>query len=77
MSGNVEVTVKMVDNSPEYLEELENAKGVILEALGLTAERYAKEKCPVDTGRLKNSIAHTTDKDTTYIGTNVEYAAYV
>lgn len=77
MSGNVEVTVKMVDNSPEYLEALEKAKGAALEALGQTVERYAKEKCPVDTGRLRNSIAHTTDDDTVVCGTNVEYAAYV
>lgn len=29
-----------------------------LEACGLQAERYAKLKCPVDTGRLRNSITH-------------------
>ena len=45
-----------------------------LEKVGLTAERYAKLACPVDTGRLRNSISHTHDKNTAYIGTNVEYA---
>ena len=32
---------------------------VALEAIGLQAENYAKLMCPVDTGRLRNSITHT------------------
>ncbi len=50
-----------------------------LNAVGLQAEGYAKRLCPVDTGNLRNSITHGFD-DTelvAYIGTNVEYAAYV
>lgn len=45
-----------------------------LEKVGLMAERNAKIACPVDTGRLMGSISHTHDKNTAYIGTNVEYA---
>lgn len=45
--------------------------------IGFEAERNAKHACPVDTGRLRNSISHTNDKNTVYIGTNVEYAPYV
>lgn len=50
-----------------------------LEAIGLQAEGYAKMLCPVDTGNLRNSITHTVsmDEQATYVGTNVEYAAYV
>lgn len=48
-----------------------------LEAIGLAAEGYAKMKCPVDTGNLRNSITHGTMEDAAYIGTNVEYAPYV
>ncbi len=50
-----------------------------LEAIGLQCEGYAKMKCPVDTGNLRNSITHTVraDEQATYVGTNVEYAAYV
>lgn len=48
-----------------------------LEKVGLMAERNAKLACPVDTGRLRNSISHTHDKNTAYIGTNVEYGPYV
>lgn len=48
-----------------------------LEAVGLQAEGYAKLLCPVDTGRLRNSISHAVQGDTVYIGTNVEYGPYV
>ena len=48
-----------------------------LEKVGLMAERNAKIACPVDTGRLRNSITHTHDKNTAYVGTDVEYAPYV
>ena len=50
-----------------------------LEMIGLKAESYAKMKCPVDTGLLRNSIAHAVGKGeyTVYVGTNVEYAPYV
>lgn len=34
-----------------------------LEACGLQAERYAKMKAPVDTGRLRNSITHIVSGD--------------
>lgn len=39
----------------------------------------AKERCPVDTGHLRNSIEKDIDeKNTTgYVGTNVPYAPYV
>ena len=48
-----------------------------LEKIGLVAEGYAKRLCPVDTGRLRNSITHADDGEAEYIGTNVEYAPYV
>lgn len=56
-------------------EQIERA----LEAIGLQAEGYAKMLCPVDTGRLRNSITHSVDasEQKVYVGTNVEYAAYV
>ncbi len=66
------------DNSQEAIEELHNKTAAILEAIGAQAEGYAKMACPVDTGRLRNSISHAPiDDDTEAIGTNVEYAAYV
>ena len=65
------------DNTDEVLSALERAKKRGLEAIGLTAEGYAKKDTPVDTGRLRNSIRHTPDDEAAYIGTNVEYAPYV
>ena len=65
------------DNTDEVLAALKKAKKRGLEAIGLTAEGYAKKDTPVDTGRLRNSISHATDDEAAYIGTNVEYAPYV
>ena len=65
------------DNTAEVLSALERAKKRGLEAIGLTAEGHAKKETPVDTGRLRNSVSHTTDDEAAYIGTNVEYAPYV
>lgn len=60
----------------EVLEDLDAAMIRGLEACGFVAETYAKEGCPVDTGRLKNSIAHAVveSEKAAYIGTKVEYA---
>lgn len=57
------------------IDEEELAKS--LEEIGLIAEGYAKIKCPVDTGRLRNSISHITSSNMVAIGTNVEYGPYV
>ena len=61
----------------EVQDAVEDAITKALEEIGLTAEGYAKKKCPVDTGRLRNSISHAAKEQTVYIGTNVEYAVYV
>lgn len=65
------------DYSKEVLAALEKGIKNSLEAIGLTAETYAKEATPVDTGRLRNSISHAVDGEAVYIGSNVEYAPYV
>ena len=65
------------DYSKEVLSALEKGIKNGLEAIGLTAETYAKKATPVDTGRLRNSISHTVDGEAVYIGSNVEYAPYV
>lgn len=77
MSAKIEATIT-VNNIDEVKKELQGAVNTALEAIGLQAESYAKLLCPVDTGRLRNSITHEQEDDTTeVIGTNVEYAAYV
>lgn len=71
--------VQVTDNSQIFINAKNQAVVAALESIGLTAERHAKEKCPVDTGRLRRSISHAVaeDENAAYIGTNVEYAAYV
>lgn len=65
------------DNTDEVLSALEKAKKRGLEAIGLEAEGHAKKITPVDTGRLRNSMAHAVDEDAAYIGTNTSYAIFV
>ena len=72
-----DVSISIDDHSPEFLQALEQQGLIALEECGLVAEGYAKRLCPVDTGRLRNSITHARKGMAEYIGTNVEYAAYV
>ena len=58
-----DIDIKLIDNSGEILRNFQKNLEAGLEAIGLQAERYAKEGCPVDTGRLRNSITHTTAKN--------------
>lgn len=77
---SVSMNIKIAtDNTDEIKQAAQQAIMVALEAVGMVAEGYAKRKCPVDTGLLRNSITHTTDTAdlAAYIGTNVEYAPYV
>lgn len=62
-----------------FLDALPEQIEAALIAIGMTAETYAKQLCPVDTGRLRNSITHEVDmkEQCAIIGSNVEYAAYV
>ena len=51
-------------------------------SVGHLTTGYAKELCPVDTGRLRASITHAYSDDDDnkvilLVGTNVEYAPYV
>jgi hypothetical protein len=63
----------------EFLDALPEQIEQALIAIGMTAETHAKEECPVDTGRLRNSITHDVDMSdqSAIIGSNVEYAAFV
>lgn len=52
---SINITVDNVDE----IEELLRTQGyAALEECGIVAEGYAKAKCPVDTGLLRNSITH-------------------
>lgn len=67
------------DNSAAIANAIDQALVKGLTQCGLLGEGYAKMACPVDTGRLRNSITYQIDEGekAVYIGTNVEYGPYV
>lgn len=69
----------IADHTDEVIASLGIAIARGLEAIGIEAESDAAAICPVDTGRLRNSITHTIDDDgkAAIVGTNVSYAIYV
>ena len=69
------VTIK--DNSDTVKKDVEDAIARSLKQVGLVCEGYAKELCPVDTGRLRNSIRHDLTDRAVLISANTEYAGYV
>lgn len=72
------MAVKFVSYRPEIVDGVQGATNRALEIIGGKAESYAKALCPVDTGRLRNSITRVQmDEETEVIGTNVEYAPHV
>ena len=73
----IETTLK--SNIPELMAALPSQIALGLTMIGEEAEGYAKDECPVDTGRLRNSIANKVIKEeqAVYVGTNVEYGVYV
>lgn len=72
------MSVTFISHAKEVLSAEQAAKNRALEIIGGKAETYAKRLCPVDTGRLRNSITHQQySDDTEVIGTNVEYAPFV
>lgn len=77
--GGGNVKAEFTDNSKQVLSALERAIYNGLDAIGKVAETNAKKMTPVDTGRLRNSITNNVsmDEKAVYIGTNVEYAAFV
>ncbi len=75
-----------IENLDKLLKKLENLKSVSVEQAVnqacILVENDAKQRCPVGTGELRNSITHeieeTTEKRITgAVGTNLEYAPYV
>ncbi len=65
------------DNSKAFINAYPKAVQKALVAIGATGEKHAKEGTPVDTGRLRNSMAHVVQGNAAIIGTGVEYGPYV
>lgn len=79
MAESRAIRIELTDNSALVRGEMQASVLRALEKCGLTAEGYAKQLCPVDTGNLRNSITHQVQlsENAVHIGTNSEYAAYV
>ena len=69
--------MKINSHKKEVQEAFDRQIEKALTIIGLTAERYAVEACPKDTGRLANSITHQVGDKEVAISTNVSYASYV
>lgn len=72
-----EFNVQIDDHTRELLEAIDTGCLEAFEEIGQIAEGYAKADCPVDTGRLRNSITYEAEDRKVSVGTNVEYAPYV
>lgn len=73
--------VKLDDFSPKVIEQMEEQVLIGLELIGQAAEGHAKGECPVDTGLLRNSIAHALAGEQpsigkSYKGTNKKARTY-
>lgn len=85
------IEISLTDNSDLIKDALEDQVEQALIAVGITAENNAKReitravydtpesKTYIRTGRLRNSLTHSVamDEKAVYIGSAVEYAAYV
>lgn len=83
------VQIKITDHTGNVKKTLNSRLATAFEAIGAQAMTNAIKLVPVDTGRLKNSLAWAThenngggsdplatpEEHSVYIGTNVEYAA--
>ena len=66
-----------IDNSGIFIDAMGSQKAAALRAVGDLAVGYAKERCPVVTGRLRDSIKASVEGDELTLGSDVEYARYV
>lgn len=66
------------DNTEIVLNGIKDAIEKSLETSGILVSNAAKKECPVDTGRLRNSITHQKSGDKSVdIGTNEKYGKFV
>lgn len=74
--------VKITINGAQSIQGVINAKmqkfvakvDQAVQGAGIDCQALAKQACPVDTGRLRASIAYTPGKLKCSVGTNVNYA---
>lgn len=90
-AGDVKGMLVVQEDNTEYIAQaIDRALAEALDEIGRKVQHRAQELCPVDTGRLRNSITYTlggggyafpgmgaaVGREVT-VGSEVEYAAYV
>lgn len=68
---------QLIDNSAAFLDALESASKRGLTEIGESAVSHARERVPVDTGALRDSIEYAIDGDAVSVGSDKSYAAAV
>lgn len=63
-----DIDIKVVSHIDEFMDAVVAKMPTILKAIGHTAEGYAKQDCPVDTGLLRNSITFAISGEAPQIG---------
>lgn len=71
MAKQVSIRIEK-DNSEEVLKELSEAVERALVAVGAQAQNYASMLCPVDTGRLRDSITYATRQEASTVGSKAK-----
>lgn len=69
--------MKLEKNFNKAKSKISSNKEQALNRIGILVTAEAQSRTPVDTGRLRRSLAHDVHEDSVDIGTNVEYASYV
>ena len=75
----INVDIRLTKSTQKFLAETQKAIYSALELIGVFVEGEAKLRCPVDTGRLRQSIIRQVNEpdESVRIGTPVEYGPYV
>lgn len=83
MADGIYVEFKGMEEAEQAFDSLplavKNRVREVVKGIALAVQKDAKERCPVDTGRLRSSI-HVLFRDDEMgaeVGTNVNYAGYV
>lgn len=74
VSGQEAIIAKIASANRTIVRRAGNA----IQGAGIACQKYAKQNCPVDTGRLRNSILYnTTGNLSCTVNTTVTYAPYI
>lgn len=70
-------TTQLLRNIEKIRKDIPELVRTAVERGALIIEGEAKERCPADTGRLRNSITTNSTETGCDVGTNVFYAPYI